>query len=286
MKVKNIFYIIVILLITIPIYRKNIYGFETHKKIVIGGELKIVDPDTKKSYSYPDSAPIGNSLMVLGDDNKLKWQGSILDATPAIYKEPFLKYREQCPEDTLFLPVVPPSDPALYDMNVRERCKNLKFNAADIEFCQKIKDETRGYCIVTTNPQNPDSFYEPEDEHWEGTITELMPVEKAGYYCASVYDAYLPPMSFYWPRIWSALCTWINETYVRNRFHWDDYARLWDFANAVLYKPHITQEIDTFWLGELEVVAVDIRQASPRPFYVEFYEPGTVDSSIHVICIR
>ncbi|MBW1616164.1 MAG: hypothetical protein JRJ49_06445, partial [Deltaproteobacteria bacterium] len=170
MKIKKIIYISIVIILLVYLNQKYIYCFETNQKIIFRSSVEI--GPTGQSYTLPDRKGKAGETLQMGSGNEMRWAGfGSFDpvTTPFAITEPFLKTKDKCPSDTMFLPV--------------------RMSNAD------KGEETLGYCIVTDNGKWG------VDENGLGIISPWVWEAEASFYCAEKHQAYSMPSTFLWPRL-------------------------------------------------------------------------------------
>ncbi|MBW1649333.1 MAG: hypothetical protein JRJ44_01395 [Deltaproteobacteria bacterium] len=246
MKIKKIIYILTMVILLVYLNQKYMYCFETNKKITFQSSVEI-GPEGQ-SYILPNKKGFpGETLQMSGNNQKMIWAAlpPLNPATtPFDISEPFLRTKDKCPSDTLFLPILL-SD---FDGSVRDILTGEILSEGETSSTENNETNVRGYCIVTDNGKWG------EDENGKGVLSDWVWEPESSFYCLEKYQAYNMPLTFIWPRLYPVIdgredldLDGDEKRGYIGHFSWKDIQTIENFFHAIELKMLYSNMIDTYY---------------------------------------
>ncbi len=239
MKIKKIIYTSIIIILLVYLNQQYIYCFETNQKIIFRSSVEIGPKG--QSYTLPDRKGYPGETLQMGYDNKMRWAGFAEFnpvTTPFAITEPFLKTRDRCPSDTMFLPIRPRD----YLGEVVEPPED-NMSTGDMSTPEGDMSTVLGYCIVTDNGKWR------MDENGNGILSDWVAEPESPFYCLEKYQAYNTPDTFTWPRLFPVMNDEQTDDHDSHTFNFSlaDQIAINDFFHAVKLQLIYSNTIDTWY---------------------------------------
>ncbi len=258
MNIKTIFFTIIVMAASGYIWKQTIYSFETHTLDGVTTYSTVQIGVGEGNYSLPKPPTNAtNKILQVQPDGTLGWSNLYPERMELDYSEPFLKTQEECPENTMYLPLEPNRNPH------------------------------RGYCIVTRN-NDWDGILPPQPipATYIGFYCETTFDTRA----------FLPPTTFFWPHLWNVWSTRIPDEDVWDKFENWEKSRIENFVQAVYGEPlplaysnnYDCWDVYDFTLIKVENISREIEaNHTSIPLIVELHSVGQHPTSkFKVLCLR